>query len=188
MLCSGSSASCLVWSLGSLLGIVHALVAVCGAVHHTLWTDVYSDTIIKFNYRYHFYLSFSIGYFLVDLVLLAALAVITRKHEYFSLSILLHHVISLFAVWYALFVPASFLAAWLLLTEGSTPFVDLRVVLKLAGLKDTKVYYFNCVMLVTSFFVLRVAGFAYYWWRISLSTQVTCPIESKVFLIFFFFA
>lgn len=53
--------------------------------------------------------------------------------------------------------------------EFSTPFVSLRSILSTMGLKDSRVYIVNGLLMLVTFFVCRVCMWPYVMWRYSLA-------------------
>lgn len=58
------------------------------------------------------------------------------------------------------------------LMEASTPFVSLRGILSKIGLKDTPIYVVNGLMMLTVFFICRIAMFPYVIYMYSMSVNL----------------
>ncbi|EDW06827.1 ceramide synthase [Drosophila mojavensis] len=59
--------------------------------------------------------------------------------------------------------------SYMFMMEFSTPFVSLRSILSTMGLKDSRVYIVNGLLMLVTFFVCRVCMWPYVMWRYSLA-------------------
>ncbi|KDD74819.1 hypothetical protein H632_c1053p0, partial [Helicosporidium sp. ATCC 50920] len=101
-------------------------------------------------------LAVSLGYFLVDLVML-------RVHRpYFGgVEMVAHHIMGiaslLVGLWWG---EAHGLTLGMLVTEFTTPFVNLRWMLEAAGMRDSSLYVSNGMGLLLSWTLIRILYFA----------------------------
>jgi len=99
-----------------------------------------------------FYCSIMAGYFASDLIL-----EMVYWNCFDEFGMIIHHVIFLFCCVHNLKNKVfTFQFIWLSLCECSTPFVNLRWVLHVLGLKDSKIYLYNGFCLTMTFFFFRV--------------------------------
>ncbi|XP_013104752.1 uncharacterized protein LOC106085189 [Stomoxys calcitrans] len=63
--------------------------------------------------------------------------------------------------------------SYMFMMEFSTPFVSLRSILSTLGLKETRTYIINGLVMLFSFFVCRVIMWPYVMWRYSVEINVT---------------
>lgn len=57
--------------------------------------------------------------------------------------------------------------------EFSTPFVSLRSMLSVLGLKESRLYVINGLIMLATFFVCRVYMWPYVMWRYSVAIDAT---------------
>nr|CAB3461148.1 unnamed protein product [Digitaria exilis] len=100
----------------------------------------------------------SLGYFLTDLAMILWYFPRLGGKEY-----LLHHGLSMYSI--SLSLPSGkghIYILMVLFTEATTPFVNLRWYLDLAGRKGSKLYLYNGVALLVGWLVARVILFVYF--------------------------
>ncbi|KAG6415524.1 hypothetical protein SASPL_122936 [Salvia splendens] len=79
---------------------------------------------------------------------------------------LIHHGLSLFAITQSLFSgQAQIYILMVLFTESTTPFVNLRWYLDVAGQKNSKLYIYNGVALFLGWLVARIFLFVFYFYH-----------------------
>ncbi|CAL4901348.1 unnamed protein product [Urochloa decumbens] len=100
----------------------------------------------------------SLGYFLTDLAMILWYFPRLGGKEY-----LLHHGLSIYAISLALLSgKGHFYILMVLFTEATTPFVNLRWYLDLAGRKGSKLYLYNGLALFVGWLVARIILFVYF--------------------------
>ncbi|XP_042959641.1 TLC domain-containing protein 4-B isoform X1 [Carya illinoinensis] len=111
-------------------------------------TSALSDTL----------LGFSIGYFVSDLAMILWLFPALGGLEY-----VLHHGLSMFSIFFSLISgQVQFYILMVLFSESTTPFVNLRWYLDVAGQKNSSLYIFNGVALFLGWLVARILLFIYF--------------------------
>ncbi|CAI0431397.1 unnamed protein product [Linum tenue] len=127
----------------------HALFAASLSLYLLLYSDLFKedpqDGLIINNYSFlsNSVLGISIGYFLTDLAMILWFYPVLGGLEY-----LLHHGLSLFSQFLAVISGCGQIYILMVLfTESTTPFVNLRWYLDVAGEKNSKLYMYNGVML-----------------------------------------
>uniref|UniRef100_A0ACD5W406 Uncharacterized protein n=1 Tax=Avena sativa TaxID=4498 RepID=A0ACD5W406_AVESA len=100
----------------------------------------------------------SIGYFLADLAMILRYFPSLGGKEF-----LLHHGLSMYAICLALFSgKAHMYILMVLFTEATTPFVNLRWYLDVAGQKTRSLYLYNGLALFARWLVARIILFVYF--------------------------
>ncbi|WOL16194.1 hypothetical protein Cni_G24976 [Canna indica] len=106
----------------------------------------------------------SLGYFLSDLAMILWLFPSLGGKEY-----VLHHGVSMYSILLALLSgKAHIYILMVLFTEATTPFVNLRWYLDLAGQKNSNLYVYNGVALFFGWLVVRILLFIYFFTHIYL--------------------
>lgn len=114
-------------------------------------TSAFSDTI----------LGISTGYFLADLAMIFYYFPALGGMEY-----VLHHGLSMFAIVQSLLSgQAQIYIFMVLFTESTTPFVNLRWYLDVAGQKNSKLYVSNGVALFFGWLVARIVLFLFFFYH-----------------------
>ncbi|KAG6418035.1 hypothetical protein SASPL_120233 [Salvia splendens] len=144
----------------------HAIVASACALYLLLVSDLFYDSreqlvINRSSSFSNTTLGVSIGYFLSDLAMILYQYPALGGVEY-----LIHHGLSLFAITQSLFSgQAQIYILMVLFTESTTPFVNLRWYLDVAGLKNSKLYIYNGVTLFLGWLVARIFLFVFYFYH-----------------------
>ncbi|XP_028800501.1 transmembrane protein 56-like [Neltuma alba] len=103
-------------------------------------------------------LGISVGYFLTDLAMILWEFPVLGGLEY-----VLHHGLSLFSIILSLLSGrGQIYVLMVLLSESTTPFVNLRWYLDVAGLKNSKLYIGNGVALFLSWLIARILLFIFF--------------------------
>lgn len=114
-------------------------------------TSSLSDTI----------LGVSIGYFVSDLVMIIWTYPALGGMEY-----VLHHGLSMFSIIQSLLIGQGQIYIFMVLfTESTTPFVNLRWYLDVAGKKKSSLYTFNGIALFFGWLVARIVLFMYFFYH-----------------------
>ena len=113
------------------------------------------------------YVAYCIGFFVADMAMM-----FVHPKVLFSWSMFIHHFMGVFCFPLALiYGPATYFITFVLVTEGSTPFMHLRRALTIFGLRHSRIYTINGIAVVIVFFVLRVATQPYIFARILLTEE-----------------
>lgn len=107
--------------------------------------------------------SMSLGYFIADYFVL----VHTRELGG-TIPILFHHTMAVTAYLVGLYYDKlGWYSAFRLMSELSTPFVNFRWQLYAIGMKNTKRYKVNGILMTASFFLCRIVSFPFYWYFVA---------------------
>jgi len=107
--------------------------------------------------------SMSLGYFLADLIVLVHTRELGGTYP-----ILIHHVMAVSAYIIGLYYnQLGWYSAFRLMSEFSTPFVNFRWQLYAIGMKNTKRYKVNGILMTASFFLSRILSFPFYWYFVA---------------------
>ncbi|KAL6619042.1 hypothetical protein ACP70R_034181 [Stipagrostis hirtigluma subsp. patula] len=141
----------------------HALAAAVVSFYLLVISDLFSkhayNTIIidRKSWLSDAMFGVSLGYFLADLAMILWYFPHLGGKEY-----LFHHGLSMYAISLALLSGKGHVYILMVLfTEATTPFVNLRWYLDLAGRKGTKLYLYNGVALFVGWLVARIILFVY---------------------------
>ncbi|GAY62799.1 hypothetical protein CUMW_220680 [Citrus unshiu] len=142
----------------------HAFIASTASLYLLLLSDLFSEDyhdeliINRTSSLSETVLGISIGYFLSDLAMILWLYPALGGLEY-----VLHHGLSMFSIFLALVSgKAQIYILMVLFTEITTPFVNLRWYLDVAGLKSSNIYICNGVALFLGWLVARILLFIYF--------------------------
>ncbi|XP_051131950.1 uncharacterized protein LOC127252000 [Andrographis paniculata] len=141
----------------------HAIVVAASSLYLLVFSDLFVDTetemmINRTSTLSDTVLGVSIGYFLADLAQLVYHYPALGGMEYF-----IHHGLSVFSIVLSLLTgQAQAYTLMILLTEITTPFVNLRWYLHVAGLNNSKIYILNGVALFIGWLVARILLFVYF--------------------------
>ena len=139
-----------------------AVIRILSTFHSTLATllsifilyydnDLSEHKLIYSSFMISFTLNFSIGFLAFDFLMM-----LIYRHE-FEWNFVVHHFVSIVA-FYCCSTRGVFpyIALFRLTSEGSTPFLNLRWFLLTLNKKTSKLYLYNGVLLVLSFFIVRI--------------------------------
>ncbi|XP_062180980.1 uncharacterized protein LOC133885305 [Phragmites australis] len=142
----------------------HALAAAAVSFYLLVISDLFSkdahDAIIidRKSWLSDAMFGASLGYFLTDLVMILRYFPLLGGKEY-----LLHHGLSMYAISLALLSGKGHVYILMVLfTEATTPFVNLRWYLDLAGRKGSNLYLYNGLALFVGWLVARIILFVYF--------------------------
>ncbi|KAK1428576.1 hypothetical protein QVD17_17414 [Tagetes erecta] len=146
----------------------HAIFAAVGAVYFLLFTDLFDEhaneelIVNRSSALSDTLLGMSIGYFFSDLAMIIWTYPTLGGVEY-----LLHHGLSLFAIIQSLISgQVQFYILMVLFTEITTPFVNLRWYLDVAGKKNSTLYLLNGIAMFVGWLVARVILFVFFFYHI----------------------
>ncbi|XP_015949395.1 uncharacterized protein LOC107474271 isoform X2 [Arachis duranensis] len=143
---------------------VHAIFASVVSFYLLMRSDLFSDDsreeliVHRSSTFSNSVLGISVGYFLTDLAMILWYYPALGGIEY-----ILHHGLSLFSIIQALLSgQAQIYILMVLFTESTTPFVNLRWHLDVAGLKSSKLYIWNGVALFFGWLIARIILFIFF--------------------------
>ncbi|TVU36609.1 hypothetical protein EJB05_18548 [Eragrostis curvula] len=141
----------------------HALVAAAVSFYLVLISDVFNENvhngiiIDRKSWLSDSMFGVSLGYFLTDLAMILWYFPSLGGKEY-----LLHHGLSMYAIGLALLSgKAHVYILMVLFTEVTTPFVNLRWYLDVAGQKTSNLYVYNGLALFAGWLIARIILFVY---------------------------
>ncbi|KAL8215131.1 hypothetical protein R6Q57_004580 [Mikania cordata] len=147
----------------------HALFAAIGSMYFLVFTNLFDEhankelIINRSSKSSDTLLGMSIGYFLSDLAM-----IIWTYPTLGGLEYVLHHGLSLFSIIQSLLSgQLQFYILIVLFTEITTPFVNLRWYLEVAGKKSSMLYMMNGVAMFVGWLVARVFLFVFFFYHIS---------------------
>ncbi|XP_076942074.1 uncharacterized protein LOC143611822 [Bidens hawaiensis] len=166
---------------------VHAIFITTMSLYFVFWSDLYSDqyTDSPITFRSSplstFALGVSVGYFISDLGMIFWLYPALGGLEY-----VVHHMLAAIAVAYAMFTGEGQLYTFMvLISEFTTPEINLRWYLDTAGLKKSNAYLINGVVIFFAWMVARILLFVYMFYHVYLHyNQVFQMHQIGVFLVF----
>ncbi|KAL8055779.1 hypothetical protein ABFS82_04G077100 [Erythranthe guttata] len=144
----------------------HAIVAASISLYLLLASGLFDDSqdelmINKSSILSDTILGVSIGYFLSDLAMIFYYYPALGGTEY-----VIHHGLSMYSIIQSLLSgQAHIYILMVLFTEITTPFVNLRWYLDVAGLKNSKLYVYNGVALFLGWLVARVILFVFFFYH-----------------------
>ncbi|CAL5412686.1 unnamed protein product [Camellia sinensis] len=145
------------------ISTVHAIFIATVSLYFVFWSDLFSDQqhtgLITFRHSQisSFSLGVSVGYFLADLAMILWMYPTLGGIEY-----IVHHSLSAIAVAYAMFTGEGQLYTFMvLISEITTPEINMRWYLDTAGLKRSSAYLINGVVIFFAWLVARILLFAY---------------------------
>ncbi|KAL3633800.1 hypothetical protein CASFOL_022562 [Castilleja foliolosa] len=126
-------------------------------------------------------LGVSVGYFLIDLGMIIWCYPSLGGMEY-----VIHHLLSLVALSYAMLTgQAQIYTYMVLISEATTPWINLRWYLDAAGMKRSKAYTINGVVIFLAWLVVRILLFIYMFFHVYIYyDQVKHIHEMGVALVF----
>ncbi|KAJ9565179.1 hypothetical protein OSB04_001145, partial [Centaurea solstitialis] len=146
----------------------HALFVVVASVYFLLVSDLFDESIgdgliIKRSSTLsETVLGMSCGYFLSDMAM-----IIWTFPTLGGLEYILHHGLSMFAIMQSVLNgEAQFYIFMVLFTESTTPFVNIRWYLDVAGMKASKLYVWNGIAMFLGWLVARILLFAFFFYHV----------------------
>ncbi|XP_073291655.1 uncharacterized protein [Primulina huaijiensis] len=144
----------------------HAIVVAAGSLYLLAVSDLFVDTqnelmINRTSNLSDTIMGVSIGYFLSDLAMIFFYFPTLGGMEY-----VVHHGLSMYSIIQSLLSgQAQIYILMVLFTESTTPFVNLRWYLDVAGLKNSKLYTYNGIALFFGWLVARIILFVYFFYH-----------------------
>ncbi|XVF58460.1 hypothetical protein PTKIN_Ptkin07bG0068700 [Pterospermum kingtungense] len=174
------------WSNRSI-STIHAIFITVMSLYFVFWSNLYSDhqnaglIIFRSSALSTFALGVSVGYFLADLGMIIWCYPSLGGMEY-----VLHHLLSVAAVAYSMLTGEGQLYTFMvLISETTTAGVNLRWYLDTAGMKKSRAYLINGVVIFVAWLVARILLFMYLFYHIYLHYDQVRRLGSfGLFLIF----
>ncbi|KAK9749714.1 hypothetical protein RND81_02G145600 [Saponaria officinalis] len=151
-----------------IISTLHAMVITALAFYLAFWSDLYADDQHRGSFLFRssalstFVLGVSVGYFISDISMILWFYPALGGMEY-----LLHHLLSMAALVYAMLNrEGQFYTLLALLSELTTPGINLRWYLDAVGMKRSKAYVANGVAVFFTWLVARIFLFIYVFYHI----------------------
>ncbi|XP_010680152.2 uncharacterized protein LOC104895369 isoform X1 [Beta vulgaris subsp. vulgaris] len=150
------------------ISTLHAIFITALSIYLAFWSDLFSDDLQRGPVLYRssasssFVLGVSVGYFLSDLAMIFWFYPALGGMEY-----VFHHLLSMGALAYGMLTGlGQFYAYMVLLSETTTPGINLRWYLDAVGMKKSKAYVFNGVAIFLTWLVARILLFMYVFYHL----------------------
>ncbi|KAL8031170.1 hypothetical protein ABFX02_13G007700 [Erythranthe guttata] len=150
------------WS-NRAISTFHAVYITSMSIYFILWSDLYSDNLdrgpitLRSSILSTSTLGVSVGYFLSDIGMIIWCYPSLGGIEY-----IFHHVLSLVGVTYTMLTgEAQIYTYMVLVSEATTPSINLRWYLDAAGMKRSRAYIINGVVMFVAWLVARILLFVY---------------------------
>uniref|UniRef100_A0ACD5VHG8 Uncharacterized protein n=2 Tax=Avena sativa TaxID=4498 RepID=A0ACD5VHG8_AVESA len=144
------------------MSTVHAIFITYMSVYLVFFSHLFSDQLdgpvtLRSSNLSNFTLGVSVGYFITDFAMIFWVYPSLGGLEY-----VLHHILSLVSIVYATYSGEGQLYTYMvLISETTTPGINLRWYLDTAGMKKSKAYLVNGVLMVVVWLVARIILFIY---------------------------
>ncbi|ERN04320.1 transmembrane protein 56 isoform X2 [Amborella trichopoda] len=165
------------------ISTAHAIIVSIGALYLLLFSDLFQDRshddliVYRHSTLSNMMLGASIGYFLSDLGMILWLYPTLGGKEY-----VLHHGLSMFSIILSLVSgQGQIYILMVLFSESTTPFVNLRWYLDVAGQKSLKLYLWNGFALFLGWLVCRILLFVFFFWHMYIHFDQVKKISSLGF-------
>ncbi|KAK9706970.1 hypothetical protein RND81_07G164300 [Saponaria officinalis] len=169
------------------MSTVHALFIAAMSLYFVYWSDLYADsqTTGAVTFRNStlstFTLGVSVGYFIADLSMIMWFYPSLGGVEY-----VVHHSLSGIAVAYAMFSGEGQLYTFMvLISEVTTPEINMRWFLDTVGLKRSNAYLINGIVIFLAWLVARILLFVYMFFHVYLHYDQVIEMHAfGYFLVF----
>lgn len=166
---------------------IHAIFIATLSLYFVFWSDLFSDhehaglMTFRSSQLSTFALGVSAGYFLADLGMIFWLYPSLGGIEY-----IVHHSLAAIAVAYAMFTGEGQLYTFMvLISEVTTPEINMRWYLDTAGLKKSIAYLINGVVIFFAWMVARILLFVYMFYHVRLHYNQVIKMHIIGFLLVF---
>lgn len=146
----------------------HSIAISAAAIYFLFISDLFKDdapygpVVFRSSMSSQIILGMSIGYFISDLGMILWFYPTLGGKEY-----IVHHVLSMASLALSVYNgEGSFYVYVMLLSESTTPFVNLRWYLSVAGMKNSKAYVINGVFLFLGWMVARILLFVFFFFHL----------------------
>ncbi|CAN8325283.1 unnamed protein product [Cochlearia groenlandica] len=171
------------------ISTVHAVFISFLSLYFVFFSDLFSDQrstqeepmVFRSSSLSNFGLGVSVGYFLADLGMIFWLYPSLGGSEY-----ILHHCLSGLSVAYSLFYrEAQVYTYMVLISEVTTPEINLRWYLDIAGFKRSKAYLINGVAIFFAWLIARIVLFIYMFYHVYMHYDQVVKMQTFGFLLVF---
>ncbi|CAH2078514.1 unnamed protein product [Thlaspi arvense] len=170
------------------ISTVHAIIISFMAIYFVFFSDLFSDQrglqglmVFRSSPISNFGLGVSVGYFLADLGMIIWFYPSLGGSEY-----IFHHCLSGVGVAYSLFSGEAQLYTYMvLISEVTTPEINLRWYLDIAGLKRSKAYLINGVAIVLAWLIARILLFIYMFYHVYIHYDQVVLMHTFGYLLVF---
>ncbi|KAK9267314.1 hypothetical protein L1049_009737 [Liquidambar formosana] len=169
------------------ISTIHAIFIASVSLYFVFWSDLYSDprlagfVTLRSSPLSTFALGVSVGYFLADLGMIFWLYPSLGGMEY-----VVHHTLSAIAVAYAMLSGEGQLYTYMvLISEVTTPEINIRWYLDTAGMKRSSAYLINGVVIFFAWLVARVLLFIYMFYHVYLHFDQVNQMHAFGFILVF---
>uniref|UniRef100_A0ACD5VTH1 Uncharacterized protein n=1 Tax=Avena sativa TaxID=4498 RepID=A0ACD5VTH1_AVESA len=151
------------------MSTVHAIFITYMSVYLVFFSHLFSDQLdgpvtLRSSNLSNFTLGVSVGYFITDFAMIFWVYPSLGGMEY-----VLHHILSLISIVYATYSGEGQLYTYMvLISETTTPGINLRWFLDTAGMKKSKAYLVNGALMVVVWLVARIILFIYLFYHLYL--------------------
>eukprot|EP00250_Pteridium_aquilinum_P003570 c13872_g1_i2 orf=176-874(+) len=146
----------------------HSIAISAAATYFLFISDLFKDdapygpVVFRSSLSSQMILGMSVGYFISDLGMILWFYPTLGGKEY-----ILHHVLSMAALTLSVYSgEGSYYVFMMLLSESTTPFVNLRWYLSVAGLKNSKAYVINGILLFLGWMIARIMLFMFFFFHL----------------------
>ncbi|XP_074308976.1 uncharacterized protein LOC141643641 [Silene latifolia] len=151
-----------------VISTLHAVFVAALSIYLAFWSDLYADdeqrgsALFRSSAFSTFVLGVSVGYFISDISMILWFYPALGGMEY-----VLHHLLSMSALVYAILTKEGQVYTFLaLLSELTTPGINLRWYLDAVGMKKSRAYVANGVAVFLTWLVARILLFMYIFYHI----------------------
>ncbi|KAK6916925.1 TRAM/LAG1/CLN8 homology domain [Dillenia turbinata] len=169
------------------MSTIHAIFIASISLHFVFWSDLFSDQyadgLITFRSSTFstFSLGVSVGYFIADLAMILWLYPSLGGIEF-----VIHHSLSAIAVAYSMASGEGQLYTYMVLvSEVTTPEINLRWYLDTAGMKRSTAYLINGVVIFFAWLVARILLFGYMFYHVYLHYNQVIQMHIFGYLLVF---
>lgn len=151
------------------ISTAHAIFITAMSLYLIFFSNLYSEShdsniTLRSSNLSNFSLGVSIGYFITDLAMIFWFYPLLGEMEYVC-----HHLLSLCAITYAVMTNEGQIYTYMvLISEATTPLVNLRWFLDTGGMKRSNTYLMNGVLMLILWLVARILMFVYLFYHIFL--------------------
>lgn len=169
------------------ISTVHAIFITALSLYYVFWSDLFSDQqhtgpiTFRSSWLSNFGLGVSVGYFLADLGMIFWLYPSLGGMEY-----VVHHSLSGIAVAYSMFSGEGQLYTYMvLISEVTTPEINMRWYLDTAGMKRSTAYLVNGVIIFFAWLIARILLFVYMFYHVYLHYDQVVEMHAIGYLLVF---
>ncbi|XP_073299829.1 uncharacterized protein [Primulina huaijiensis] len=164
---------------------LHAILISTASLYFVFWSDLFSDDlstgliILRNSTLSTVTLGVSVGYFISDLGMICWLYPSLGGVEY-----IVHHSLSGIAVAYSMFTGEGQLYTFMvLISEVTTPEINMRWYLDIAGLKKSNAYLINGIVIFFAWLVARILLFVFMFYHVYLHHDQVMQMHIIGFLL-----